>query len=409
MRIWDFSRSAFGICAAATLAACGGSQPPIGAPGAMALPSAHMQKSPAQSAGRGNGAVEFVYVANNLSNNVSAFAINANNGALSQVQGSPFWTGYGPIAVAISPTGKYAYVADNGTPSEKPGDVSVFAINPHSGALTPVQRSPFTAGAGPLEVTISPNGKFAYVVTYGSSKVYVFAINASTGAMKQMRRYRTRPHPTAEAIDPTGRFIYVTHLGFEPYYHGGHIVGYAIDARSGALRELKHGVLGTGYVPDSAAIDPSGKFVYVANYAGRGVSAYAITARTGKLSYVQGSPFPGGFDQGAMVIDPKGMFAYMAFDLNVAGYTIAPNGALTEVQGSPFAGGYEPDGAAIDPLGKFVYVATTLANGDVYAYAIDQSTGALTQVPGSPFAAGTRPAGIATCEVERDRCAPAIL
>jgi hypothetical protein len=36
MRIWDFSRSAFGICAAAAmLAGCGGSQPPIGAPGAM--------------------------------------------------------------------------------------------------------------------------------------------------------------------------------------------------------------------------------------------------------------------------------------------------------------------------------------------------------------------------------------
>ncbi len=36
MRIWDFSRSAFGICAVgAMLAACGGSQPPIGAPGAM--------------------------------------------------------------------------------------------------------------------------------------------------------------------------------------------------------------------------------------------------------------------------------------------------------------------------------------------------------------------------------------
>ena len=36
MRIWDFSRSAFGICAAAAmLIGCGVSQPPVGAPGAM--------------------------------------------------------------------------------------------------------------------------------------------------------------------------------------------------------------------------------------------------------------------------------------------------------------------------------------------------------------------------------------
>jgi hypothetical protein len=35
MRIWSFSRSAFGICAAAViLAGYGGSQPPIGAPSA---------------------------------------------------------------------------------------------------------------------------------------------------------------------------------------------------------------------------------------------------------------------------------------------------------------------------------------------------------------------------------------
>ncbi|MGA8474385.1 MAG: hypothetical protein WB681_04900, partial [Candidatus Cybelea sp.] len=40
MRIWDFSRSVFGICAAAMLAGCGGSQPPIGAPGAMPQTSA---------------------------------------------------------------------------------------------------------------------------------------------------------------------------------------------------------------------------------------------------------------------------------------------------------------------------------------------------------------------------------
>ena len=39
MRIWDFSRSAFGICAAAAmLPGCGGSQPPVGVPGTINLP-----------------------------------------------------------------------------------------------------------------------------------------------------------------------------------------------------------------------------------------------------------------------------------------------------------------------------------------------------------------------------------
>jgi 6-phosphogluconolactonase len=60
----------------------------------MPLSSAPMQKSLAQSAGRGKGTVEYAYVANRYSNNISAYAINASTGALTQIQGSPFATGY---------------------------------------------------------------------------------------------------------------------------------------------------------------------------------------------------------------------------------------------------------------------------------------------------------------------------
>ena len=352
--------------------------------------------------------MEFAYVVNVYSNNVSAYAIDASNGALTQVQGSPFAAGYGPYGVAIDPSGKFAYVANNGTISgHYTGNVSAFAINPRSGALTPVSGSPFAAGKNPLGVAISPNGKFAYVVNYSSANVSIFAINASTGALKRVNRTpRVRRFLTAEAIDPAGKFIYVTREGAFPYQHDGHISGYAINTRSGSLRKLKGTFKGTGNVPAGVAIDPSGKFVYVVNYASQTVSAFAITASTGALSEVQGSPFIVPYNPGGVAIHPNGSFVYVVSDLEVAAYTIAPNGALTPVPGSPFAGGYEPDGVAIDPLGKFVYVANTEPYNDVSAYTVNPSNGALTQVQGSPFAAGDEPAGIATCEVEHDRCVP---
>jgi 6-phosphogluconolactonase len=409
VRGWDFSCRLFGISAAvAILAGCGGSQPPIGSPGATPVYATHTRNAADRIASRGKSPIEFAYVANYLSNNISAYAIDASIGALMQVQGSPFAAGYGSYDVAIDPTGKFAYVANNGSVSGRPGSVSAFAINPRSGALRPIQGSPFAAGSNPLKVAISSNGKFAYVVNYSSADVSVFAINPSTGALKQVKGspYHTRHFPTAEAIDPKGKFVYVTHEGFDPYDRLGHIAGYAIDTRSGALRKLKGPKLETGDVPISAAIDPSGKFVYAVNYASETVSAYVITAGTGALSDVAGSPFHAGFNPGAVAIDPRGTFAYVVFDLGIAAYTIGPNGALTPVQGSPFAGGYEPDGAAIDPLGKFVYVANTGPNGDVSAYTINSSNGALTQVQGSPFAAGTDPGGIATCEIVRGRCIP---
>jgi 6-phosphogluconolactonase len=179
------------------------------------------------------------------------------------VPGSPFAAGYGPFGVAIDPTGKFAYVANNGTASGKPGNVSAFAIDPRSGALTPVSGSPFAAGTNPVGVAVSPNGRFVYVPNYNSANISIFAIDAGTGALKQVKgspHGTGRPFPTAEAIDPRGKFVYVTHVGFEPYQHPGHIAGYAVNTHSGALTKLKGADLETGSYPVSVAIDPSGKF-----------------------------------------------------------------------------------------------------------------------------------------------------
>ena len=86
----------------------------------------------------------FAYVANVDSNDISAYAINASSGALTQVQGSPFEAGTEPSGVAIDPTGKFAYV-----PNSYDNDVSAYVINASSGALTQLKGSPFAAGSAP--------------------------------------------------------------------------------------------------------------------------------------------------------------------------------------------------------------------------------------------------------------------
>ena len=53
---------------------------------------------------------------------------------------------------------QFAYVASNGSDS-----VSGYTIDPNTGALTAIADSPFPAGAGPASVAVDPSGKFAYV------------------------------------------------------------------------------------------------------------------------------------------------------------------------------------------------------------------------------------------------------
>jgi DNA-binding beta-propeller fold protein YncE len=55
--------------------------------------------------------------------------------------------------VAVDPTDKYAYVANQADNS-----VSAYTVNPTSGALTPIAGSPFPAGAGASNIAITEPG-----------------------------------------------------------------------------------------------------------------------------------------------------------------------------------------------------------------------------------------------------------
>jgi hypothetical protein len=145
--------------------------------------------------------------------------------------------------------------------------------------------------------------------------------------------------------------------------------------------------------PPRLLVEPSGRFVYAANYAAGNISAYAIDAASGALTPVAGSPFAAGAHPNSLSIDPAGQFLYTANITtgNISAYTIdAATGILAEVAGSPFAAGTLPYAVTIDPTGTFAYAAN-ITSGDISAYAIDAATGILTEVAGSPFAAGTQP------------------
>jgi 6-phosphogluconolactonase len=99
-----------------------------------------------------------------------------------------------------------------------------------------------------------------------------------------------------------------------------------------------------------------------------------------------------------VAVDPTGKFAYVANkgDNTISAYTInATTGALTPIPGSPFAAGDAPFSVAVDPTGKFAYVTNSyFLDNTVSGFTINAVSGALTPIPGSPFAAGRSPLGI---------------
>ncbi len=143
MRIWDFSRSVFGICAAAMLAGCGGSQPPIGAPGAMPQTSA-ITTHAAQGTSwmlPGASSQDLLYISSNDRGSVYVY---------SYPQGSLV----GTLTGFISPFGEC---------SDATGDVFIVAYS------TPSMKSSIIyeyahGGTTPIATLSDPNGAFACAV-----------------------------------------------------------------------------------------------------------------------------------------------------------------------------------------------------------------------------------------------------
>jgi DNA-binding beta-propeller fold protein YncE len=340
---------------------------------------------------------EFIYVTNQGSNNVSAYTIDATSGALTPVAGSPFGAGNGPNAVAVNANGTFAFVANQNYPNGS-GSASVYTINATSGVLTPVTGSPFGDADGePFGLAIDPTGKFAYVTNLFSNSVSAYTINATSGSLTEVAGSpfgTAGGNPEGVAVDPTGKFVYV------PNSESNSVSAYTINATSGALTPVAGSPFRTGTTPQgvlNVAFDPAGKFAYVTNENAMTVSAYTINATSGALTPVAGSPFGTGNHPSAVAVDPTGKFAYVtnSSDGTVSAYTInATSGALTPVAGSPFGAGNGPGGVAVDLTGKFAYV-TNSSDGTVSAYTINATSGALTQLAASPFVAGSGPFGIA--------------
>jgi 6-phosphogluconolactonase (cycloisomerase 2 family) len=260
---------------------------------------------------------KFLFVANQgtfadpTSGSISVFSISGTT--LTQVAGSPFLTestgltGSGPVSVAVPPGGNYLYVANQFT-----NTVSAFSYDGASGKLTAVAGSPYascnlpnTNCVAPSAVAISPNGEFLLVANSGSNNVSSFAICAVVSTTCStpngtLTAVTGSPFPAgigpgAMAFDPGFNFVYVVDQ------QSNQVSQYSFGPGNGVLTPLSPATISTGTTPVSISIvsgvttqyvgNPTyntADFVYVANIGGTSLSIYALTTSTGLL----GTPEP---------------------------------------------------------------------------------------------------------------------
>jgi 6-phosphogluconolactonase len=334
----------------------------------------------------------FAYVASegcDAEGYVSMYAINPTTGALVSIGPPVPSNDEFTDSVTIDPLGKFVYVASSGDVWDIDfGSVSTYTINPTTGALTSTTGGINGTGInGTLEffnsVAVDPSGKFAYAADGGafpagsfggSSSVSMYTINSSTGALTSIGMIAAGTGPDSVAVDPAGKFAYVANFG------SNDVSMYTIDATTGALASI--GTIAAGTGPVSVAVDPAGKFAYITNFGSNDISTYTVDATTGALTFI--GSIAAGTHPFSVAVDPAGKFAYVAnwtgsdSDGSVSMYTIdATTGALTLI--GTIATELSPTSIAIHPSGKFAYVTNSGSNS-VSMYTIDSATGTLTLI-----------------------------
>jgi 6-phosphogluconolactonase (cycloisomerase 2 family) len=391
---------------------------PIGSIASSAGPTTGIAIDPAGQA---------VYVANSTGA-LSQYTIGST-GTLSAMATATVASGAQATAVVVDPTGRYVYAIN-----AMDGAVSGYAVGP-GGALTPLSPA-LVAVDRPTALACDPTGK-TLLVTTGNSTVIPLAIGDG-GKLTALTPAATESAPAAVAIDGDGQFVFVANNNGDSLSQlkllttGGLVpntppsaparkptaiamvsgdelaqpVGkfaYAVNGdntlslytvgAAGALGAAGSiSVVGTG--PQFVAVEPSGKYAYVANSSNNTVSQYAIGA-TGGLTALTPATVMGGQFPIAVQIHPSGRFAYLLnqTDRTVSQFAVGPGGALSLLTPGTFTVSTTdfPGALIVDPSGRYAYV--TLGTGKVVALTI--SGGGLSLTPGGTVATGMEPAGLA--------------
>jgi 6-phosphogluconolactonase (cycloisomerase 2 family) len=162
-------------------------------------------------------------------NTISVFTIDSTSGALAPIAGSPF-----PMAingtiysVVMHPSGKFLYVSFPGTEQ-----IAAWSISPSTGAITVVPGSPFPSGGtgpdAPNNFLVTSSGGFLYALS-GGKTVFGYSVDANSGALSPINGSPFTLSSAADyfAIDPSNQFVYAAYENT--------VAGFDINASTGAL------------------------------------------------------------------------------------------------------------------------------------------------------------------------------
>ena len=229
---------------------------------------------------------KFVLGASYNGGSVSIFSLGADGSIEPELDNVDFGSSSQAHGIAFDKTGQYVLVPTKGADA-----IQQLSLGQQNGMLSPNAPASVAtaAGAGPRHIAVHPSGKLAFVANELSSTLTPYQLS-SDGKLTAGTSISMLP-PTFSGdgkaahveLSPDGRFVYASSRGSNT------IAVFAADQATGALTLVEHEPT-RGSTPRDFDVDPNGDVLIVANQDSATLSVYSIE-ENGALSPL-GTPTP---------------------------------------------------------------------------------------------------------------------
>lgn len=190
--------------------------------------------------------------------------------------------------VTVSPDNRFLLVNDLGLDC-----IHIYRLDDATAKLRPNDPPQWNAapGSGPRALRFHPNGRFAYCVHELISQIEVLHWEAQKGTLASVQKISLLPddyHGETRGDDVVitrdGRFAYAANRDYDC------LVSFSVDPKNGQLTLLARSSCG-GKTPRHLALDPTERWVLVANQESDTIAVFARDGKSGKLAET-GKNFP---------------------------------------------------------------------------------------------------------------------
>jgi len=274
---------------------------------APAAPAGAQAPQPERAAGKSSAQPRYVYVGTYTAPNTApggvtpstavgiyVFALDPDTGALTPVQVVPDIPN--PSWLDLDPQQRYLYAVSEVSSwqgQDNSGGVTAYAVDAATGQLTRINDQP-SQGAIPANLVVDPTGRYVLVGNYIGANFAVLPIlaNGALGPATDVfavsgagpnAARQEAPHPHDVVFDPAGHFVFGNDLGTDKVW------SWTLDTTAGKLvpNTLPYAQVASGSGPRHTAFHPSGQYVYVISEMVSSITAFSYDAARGACTWLQ--------------------------------------------------------------------------------------------------------------------------